>query len=260
MKNITSNIGRACLISCFAGAVTMLLSWQYAWLGIIVAFLVAYIAYEFHEVLQAIPKAWQEVRGFARSDEARTFYKWLLTSPCAHLGAVISTTALIGICQEYGFSWWMLLVVPFSYYVGANLLIVFLTFLPGVIAWKEMGNRLKKEGEKLSMQEATSRISYRNLLWLVGQNLIFPVIGPVLFLKFLWQVFRLIHSERRTVCAFNSATTTAIFYMFFFSRNMQKQEHFIFVFSCAILGAVVGVLEWKLFGERLAKLKTSHTV
>jgi hypothetical protein len=251
----TAKIGKACLVGGLAGgAAIALLPWNYAWLGILIAFAVGYLAYEFREVMEAIPKVWQEVSGRAKSDKAKETYRWLLTSPCSHLGLLIGAAALLAIYQEYGLSWWMLLVLLFSY-AAANLVIIFMVWLPGIIAWNEMARRLEKPHQKLSMQQATSLISYRNFAWLVWQHFRFPIVAPIMFSKFLWEVFKLIHSDKRTLCAFNSALATTTFYVFFWSKNIPTGEHIAFVLSCALFAAVLGVLEWKLFGKKLAKLK-----
>jgi len=93
-------------------------------------------------------------------------------------------------------------------------------------------------------------------VWTLWKYLAIGVYKSIQFLllDFLWEVFKLIHSQKRLLCAIDGTLGGALSYVIFSSFVSTRIEQIVMVIFGGILGAGIGVINWELVSKRLLKL------
>ncbi|MBU2634972.1 hypothetical protein KJ841_00650 [Patescibacteria group bacterium] len=128
--------------------------------------------------------------------------------------------------------------------------------------------RIRKKLELAGYHEEilTSKNFFRWLAKGVGLTILFFVwtawkylfieIGLLLcFLRrFGWELFKLIHSEKRVLCAIDGTIGGTIAFFCFASASLTFPQQILVVFFGGLLGAVIGVLNYEIVSKRLLHL------
>jgi len=72
--------------------------------------------------------------------------------------------------------------------------------------------------------------------------------------KFLWYLFRLIHSQKRVLCGFDSAIGVALTYFWLGAKAVTPEQKLMVVICGGTIGAVIGALNYEVVSKRLLKL------
>jgi len=87
-------------------------------------------------------------------------------------------------------------------------------------------------------------------------------IGFWLSLKFIvrfgWQLFKLIHSQKRVLCAIDGTLGGAISYAWLYTTSSAPAGKIILVFSGGLLGAAFGILNWEIVSKRLLHVQVKN--
>jgi hypothetical protein len=67
-------------------------------------------------------------------------------------------------------------------------------------------------------------------------------------------VFRLIHSDKRVLCAVDAGLGASAGYFFLLKPDMDLLTEMAFVLSCGLIGGALGFLNWELVSKRLLGL------
>lgn len=76
----------------------------------------------------------------------------------------------------------------------------------------------------------------------------------VLLARFVWYLFKLIRSQKRVLCGFDSAIGVAVTYILLGSKAVTPGQQIMVVICGGIIGAVVGVLDYEIISKRLLHL------
>ncbi len=237
----------ACALGAFIGGIVALqLNGYFWWVGLIAGGFVGYITYEFKAVLQAIPKAWRVVIGwrpnveywkaFGKLSVYFTLFISTITVPLAILFLLISAEDI----TAYGY----LLITP----------------LMGLLMARVMTSDYN-EGEYQSVVQEFRRFARFNALttcWYVPKYLLLGMwyslkgtwwllrrgipVTVVAITRFIWQVFKLIHSDERLLCGVDAAIGALVGY---FTGN---------ALIGAVFGGIFGVANFELVSKRLLHL------
>lgn len=119
----------------------------------------------------------------------------------------------------------------------------------------------KKEG-----YYSDGKTTYRNFFrWTAKGIVVIPVflIWKILvgiwrllcFLKrFGWELFKLIHSKKRVLCAIDGTLGGAIAFFCFASATLTSPQQILVVFFGGLLGAMIGVLNYEIISKRVLHL------
>lgn len=276
----TQKIALACFIGGALGAfVTLLVSPTLWWFGMLAGFAGGYVSYEFKQVRQAIPVAWKAAGGIRMEfvGEIKAFFSQkhpflypalvLVVWPTQHIMILPTpsewnfTTGVVAICFA---AFLYCLSAMFMAYILAGLAFVGSRFGEGCYFYpfflpqynlKELlqsVRHVKKEG--LRREPAT----YRNVARWVAKGITFSVyvlIVVILYLfghlvEFLWRflvnLFKLIHSDKRLLCGTDAALGVAVSYTWLTSLG----NPFVMVIGGGLIGAALGILNWELVSKR----------
>ncbi|OGZ43571.1 MAG: hypothetical protein A3J55_01505 [Candidatus Ryanbacteria bacterium RIFCSPHIGHO2_02_FULL_45_17b] len=159
------------------------------------------------------------------------------------------------------------------------LLVVFLAFIGARIGEKCYWWPFFLYGVESDVQELEARglrresMNYPNLLrWFMkglGLTVLFFVWTPwkrltvgvwtrLCFLgRFAWRLFKLIHSDKRILCAIDGTLGGAASYLSFASSAMSFPEQIVLVIFGGFLGAAFGVANWEIVSNRILHVSTS---
>jgi hypothetical protein len=73
----------------------------------------------------------------------------------------------------------------------------------------------------------------------------------------VWYLFRLIHSEKRVLCAIDGTLGGAVSYIWLASATMTLVEQAMLVLFGGLLGAAIGVVNWELISKRIFQVHLS---
>lgn len=132
----------------------------------------------------------------------------------------------------------------------------------------EDAERIRKKLEAVGYHKEilTSKNFFRWLAKGVGLTILFFLwtmwkylfIGIWLLLCFLrrfgWELFKLIHSKKRVLCAIDGTIGGAIAFFCFASASLTFPQQILVVFFGGLLGAVIGVLNYEIVSKRLLHL------
>lgn len=92
-------------------------------------------------------------------------------------------------------------------------------------------------------------------VWILWKYLAIGIWLSLCFLRrFLWNLFKLIHSKKRVLCAIDGTIGGAIAFFCFASTSLTFPQQILVVFFGGLLGAVIGVLNYEIVSKRLLHL------
>ena len=96
--------------------------------------------------------------------------------------------------------------------------------------------------------------------WTLCKYLAIGMWATLCFLgRFAWHLFKLIHSEKRVLCAIDGTLGGAASYIWFASSAMSFPEQTVFVIFGGLLGAAFGVANWEIVSKRILHMPASGT-
>lgn len=103
-------------------------------------------------------------------------------------------------------------------------------------------------------------LTIRFFVWTLWKYLAIGLLVMFGFLScFLWHLFKLIHSEKRVLCAIDGTLGGAASYIWFASASMSFPEQMVFVVFGGFLGAAFGVANWEIVSKGILHVPTSGT-
>ena len=98
-------------------------------------------------------------------------------------------------------------------------------------------------------------VTIRFFAWTLWKHLAIGVWTTLCFLgRFAWHLFKLIHSEKRALCAIDGTLGGAVSYIWFASSVMSFPEQVVFVVFGGLLGAAFGVANWEIVSKRILRV------
>ncbi|MEK7142080.1 MAG: hypothetical protein AAB818_00665 [Patescibacteria group bacterium] len=233
MENRSLKIFTACAIGAWIGSMVALeLNRYFWWLGVLLGGFVGYIAYEFKQVLVAIPSAYRVVAGWKPDKEGWRNYGLKVV-------AIMSLALTIEI----------LTILPLTIFLHQPFLMFFSTigmlimaFLLAIVLFEETPEEIIKFFNPLCV------FFYwlpKGILWCVRRTPM-AIVTTVRFVgKFTKTLFLFIHSDIRLLCGIDAAIGAAIGY---FTGDVMVGT---------VTGGVFGVINYKIVSQKILKLHLS---
>lgn len=277
-------------------AVALMFAPIYWWFGLIAGMAGGYISYEFREVRKAIPIALRAARQgsvYAWDGLIASAKSWLSRPhPFFYIGAVLalpfafligpyllfemakgpgtSVLSVILLLVGYGEAA-MILGAPFSIFAFIGARVVERCYWTPTME-NSGGDQQKWFAELREKGYRESPLTYANaarwaakgvfatvkfFVWTLWKYLAIAAWATICFLgRFAWHLFKLIHSERRVLCAIDGTLGGAVSYIWLASSAMSFPEQVMFVIFGGLLGAAFGVANWEIVSKRI--LRVAH--
>lgn len=287
----TRKIAVACFIGgALCCAVALMFAPIYWWFGLIAGIAGGYISYEFREVRKAITialraagqgsvYAWDGVIASAKTWLSRPhpfFYTGaVLALPFAFLngpylfemakGPGTSVLSVILLLVAYG-EVAMILGAPFSIFAFIGARVVERCYWTPTME-NSGGDQQKWFAELREKGYREVSLTYTNaarwtakgvlatmkfFVWTLCKYLAIAAWATICFLgRFAWHLFKLIHSEKRVLCAIDGTLGGAVSYIWFASSAMTFPEQAVFAIFGGLLGAAFGVANWEIVSKRI---------
>lgn len=261
--NRSLKIGLACAFGAFIGSIVALeLNQYWWWLGLLAGGGFGYLSYEFKTFLWAIPVAWNSVIHWHLDRKFwKNFVYFFMCQTSVYSTAFLAFAFLMYIAslpEDQGTDFFLFtikFILPFP------LLIMAIVFAIHFSYGTEEDIQKNRVEIKNFLTRANPFIVYfyyvpkyvSMAIWFVVRHIpsLFASIGrgfakiglafPKLF-KFVWTVFKFIHSEERVLCAFDAAVGAGIGFAY----------HNALVGMLA--GGIFGVLNYEILSKRVFKL------
>lgn len=280
----TRKIALACFIGgVLCGAVALMFAPVYWWLGLLAGMAGGYLSYEFSDVRASSTIALRVAgQGFASAwiTRIQAMKVWLSSPhPFVYVGAILPLWILY-VClpdawnEDLGTAVVLTVAVFVAYAVYA---MVASALLYGVAdIGKEVVRRdgwyssvMDPHGAlRLSVRErGVASLGYSNaaklftigvleiirfFVWTIWKSLAIALWTALCFaLRYAWLLCKLIHSEKRVLCAIHGTLGGAASYLTLASPTMSVAEQFMVVVFGGMLGAAFGVAGWHLVPKRL---------
>ncbi len=272
--------------SCFIGAVVctavaFLFAPHLFWVGTLAGFCTGYLSYRFSDILESIPRSvsiariqsqrrfWQVKKGLSQ------FWGWI-KKPHPYLlfsilGAPSGIITLYLLFRAYppATDAEIAQVVAF---IGVGF--IFALAAPALlVAFTIYGASHHKFGKKIASSEVTpEQIGYRysrvyslalrglliflyeillTLVWRLWKRLAIGITYCFYFIsKFLWILFKFIHSRERVLCGVDAAIAGTFTYLVCINTHLLPRETSLIVFLGGVMGAVLGLLNYALISKR----------
>lgn len=258
----TRKIAAACFIGgALTMAVALALTPEYWWFGFIAGIAGGYISYEFREVLAAIPIALRAVRAW--QPPSRQYWTVVGWGALFFLSFTVWVVGLSAVLVAYGYPDQLTRL----YYVGPAVIaggVGLFTFFSAVcfVATTTEGRALQVE----TLREMNYYISPPLVLfWHLPRGIrrlpramMIGARGVVTFSRFLgrfaWHLFKLIHSEKRVLCAIDGALGGAMAYIWLVPPSATIAEQVLLVICGGLLGSAFGVVNHEIVSKRILHL------
>jgi hypothetical protein len=76
--------------------------------------------------------------------------------------------------------------------------------------------------------------------------------------RFVWYLFKFIHSEKRVLCGIDGTLGGTISYACFTSTSMPFAEQVLLAVFGGLLGAVIGVANWEIVSKRILHVQVER--
>ncbi|MFA5029868.1 MAG: hypothetical protein WC518_04030 [Patescibacteria group bacterium] len=284
-------IAMACFIGgAFCCAVALALTPVYWWLGIIAGVAGGYVSYEFREVRKAIPIALRAAgQGSVQLwDRAKALVS--KPHPFLYSGAALALPLFVFWLGPAILSDWAkgpfssVLVVPlmFVMYCEVSFILGVFFVVPAFIGarfgercyWWPFTILVSYPEEVAEELEAgglrREPLNYRNFVrwfaeglgltilfftWTLWVYLAIGVWMAFCFLgRFAWHLFRLVHSQKRALCAIDGTIGGVVSYVWLASSATSFPEQAVLVVFGGLLGAALGVANWEIVSKRILRL------
>ena len=98
----------------------------------------------------------------------------------------------------------------------------------------------------------------RFFVWTLWKYLAIGVWATLCFFgRFVWHLFKLIHSEKRVLCAIDGTLGGAVSYIWFASASVSFPEQAVLVVFGGLLGSAFGVANWEIVSKRILHVPAS---
>ncbi|MFH0892615.1 MAG: hypothetical protein V1867_07640 [Candidatus Falkowbacteria bacterium] len=89
-------------------------------------------------------------------------------------------------------------------------------------------------------------------VWTLWKRLVIAVYRALCYTgRFFWYLFKLVHSEKRILCALDGTIGGAVSYIWFASVAATPVEQMVFIIFGGLLGAALGVINWEIVSKRI---------
>ena len=280
----TRKIGLACFIGgVLFGIVALIFTPGYWWLGFFAGTAGGYVSYEFREFWQAVPVAFLHAmnreREFARTHKQEIKEAlWEIISrprPFAYLTIIVTMACSLATIKIFSDSSHPLVFCTML----ASYSFLIRTCLEGVTAlgvavsnptyW--MGAGEYRESESGEWIPITYTLAARWLaigckeialfcVWRGWRELVLFLIKAfrVLF-TFIFYLFKLIHSEKRVLCATHGTMGGYISYKLLISPSMSVTQQMTLIAFGGLLGAALGIVSWEIISKRILRVATGRS-
>lgn len=267
----TKKIALACFIGGAICVAIALIMAPYFWcLGLLAGFGAGYLSYEFKDVLQAIPKAWQIAKKGTQGMMSKWFGK---THPFFYLSILFGTLATYCLIpQTYSHLDFLDFLAVLLLFLAASSLcgLVWLITSAEAGVWED-GLTFKDPFEPpvrnvsyiLSGGVVPGyELTYSNLIrWCCKGTKVTAIRifrRLILFPHFVWTLFKLIHSQKRVLCGVDGALGGGITFWMIHSQPLPIASQVLAIFFGGMLGAMFGVLNWEIVSKRLLHVQIKN--
>lgn len=294
MKTKTSRVAAACFTGGFVCTLLALLVapgvW---WLGIPAGFAAGYLAYDLRGARLAVPQASALAKRAAEKmfpfvgRAASISWRWWRTRPHPLLWPAVIISAFItsltftlaSPTSDLSWDWAPLIFVIWTEASGCVIFILFVTGArkmkrcPAVTSVTTGGEVQAFSTDKGPLAPMSIPMTYRNFYSLVLAGLLvflrflfvllpkWTAIGIgylfYFFAKFLWWLFRLVHSHERVLCGVDGALGGVAAFFMASRMELTGAERLAAAVAGGLMGAAIGVLNYKLVSVRWLKLAAS---
>jgi len=253
MESRSWKIFACCLLCAGIGTlISLKINHYFWWIGVMAGGFLGYLSYDFKKVIIAVPKAWNMARGY--KIDWRKLYTDTNTATKIIVHFIIS---LIGFSFNFSIP---LIILTYSIrgYEGSRTVsdLAFFTITISVCVLLCKGFLFAHEcklSEKFLMKGNFFRVYFyllpKGIFWSAKKtpyalmSTIKGIInGSIILAKFAKNLFIIVHSEWRLLCATDSAIGVLVGYIY---DN---------IFIGAIAGGVIGLLNYEIVSKRLLKL------
>lgn len=104
-------------------------------------------------------------------------------------------------------------------------------------------------------------LTLKFLAWTLWKHLAIGAWAALCFSgRFAWHLFKLIHSEKRVLCAIDGTLGGAVSYIWLASSVMSFPKQVMFVIFGGLLGAAFGVANWEIVSKRILRVAPASNV
>ena len=275
---------RKIAVACFIGgalccAVALMFAPVYWWFGLIAGMAGGYISYEFREVRTAVPIALRAVRrgSVYACDDLIASAKSLFSRPHPffYTGVVLvfPFTFSIGIEPNFlfemmakglGTSVLSVIILLLLYSETAAVLSVpfgIFAFIGAITERCYWHPKFSEKGYREIPLTYTNAARWtakgvfatmKFFAWTLWKYIVIAAWATICFLgRFAWHLFKMIHSEKRVLCAIDGTLGGAVSYILFASATMSFPGQVAFVVFGGLLGAAFGVANWEIVSKRI---------
>jgi len=267
-------------LACFVGGtlcclVAFLFTPKFWYLGLLAGGAGGYLGYEFRQVCRSVPMALRraaEGTGWWLTEGIKEVRQWLRKPhPVIYSGVIAGLFfGVYWFVENLGHLPWLPLHILSCFFavmiaIGvstmATILILTGNSVSGFVAW---------EKESVPETDTSSDLGYGQALILTSQGIIvfgkffgwtlwkYVAFGVFLIAKFAilagWHLFRLIHSQKRVLCAIDGTLGGTVSYLWLAQSTGSLVQQLMLVFFGGLLGAAFGVLNWEVVSKRLLHL------
>ncbi len=263
-------------VACFIGgvlccAVALMFAPVYWWFGLIAGMAGGYISYEFREARKTIPIAlraagresvviWEDAIAQAR--------EWFSEPhPFFYSSAIIAVLMFFLLPPRMDTKE---ITISQLFVMGALFIEIqiWATICVGLFTFIGMTNQESEAEESqrklLSYQDFTRwfakglGLTILFFVWTLWKYLVIAAWAAIRFFgEFAWHLFKLIHSEKRVLCALDGTLGGATSYIWFASATMSFPEQVVFVVFGGLLGAAFGVANWEIVSKGILRVPAS---
>lgn len=255
---------RKIAVACFIGgaltvAVALALTPQYWWFGLMAGIAGGYISYEFREVLKAIPVAFRAATSWHPPQHYWAAVGWTMLAMSSAMTWIVGIFVVgdmvgfttVAASRSYG-EWvdeWLRVYSILLMILGGYSLLFYGALL------------VKASSEYNAFQTKTFRmVSYyispplvffwhlpRGIVWMLRR---FPRVA----VAFAWHLFKLIHSQKRVLCAIDGSLGGATSYIWLVPASATLAEQAMLVVCGGLLGSTFGMVNWEIVSKRILHL------
>ncbi len=263
---------RKIAVACFIGgalccAVALMFAPSYWWLGFIAGLAGGYISYDFREVWKTIPIAF--LRALGRSAKAwKNMVVWAKAwssrpHPFFWFGAFLALPLIL--------MWWtptfspelvtsrgMAILGIFLFIAGYCEMVLVLGFLSYLLAL--IGAKIV---ERCFWHEARREGDYREVPLTYANAARWAVEGIYVVMKFflwdmwryllrfVWYLYKLVHSKKRVLCAIYGTLGGVMAYIWLAPASVSFAQRALLVIFGGLLGAAIGVAIWEIVSKKI---------
>jgi hypothetical protein len=289
----TRRIAFACFVGgSLCCTVALMFAPIYWWLGLIAGVAGGYVSYEFREVCKAIPLAMRATRrgsvsawdGLIASAKAWLSRPHPFGYPAAALAFPVWVTMLgpawvneVLLLGKEPVLYSILFVEFYVFLVAMFVGVIGIFALIGAriserCYWvpTKIGDQSEDFAELCNKGYREVPLTYAGVFrwsakgfgltikffaWTLWKYLAIKVWAMICFFgRFAWHLFKLIHSDKRLLCAIDGTIGGAVAFIWLTSAVMSFPEQVMFVIFGGLFGAAFGLADWKIVSKRILRI------